>query len=607
MTKRPPQTLIDYLVVAIAPALIMLLIGSLVFFLIEVFYEGSFVWRLKAVTALFVFAAVLVARIAIEEGREYAGLFALPLAIVTFLALARFVDASILFDVALIGITWWCAHKLTFDCTIIDDSQRAFGEGLLQTMGIDGDREESAPLSNDDSVTHEADESPGDFRSKWQAWKKKRRIHHSPGKTVIYFAAASLPLFGIGQAMQKFSGGYRENAFRLLVVYVAAALALLMSTSFLQLRKYLRQRKLEMPVDMTIVWLGTGTIIILAILAVSMVLPRSDPDFSLRHVITQLSSPDRDAANLGIGPDGVQKKDADRIRKMDPNAEKTVAGEGKQGSEKDDNSEGGSSDGDAKSPDQNRGQDDSSKQDSHGNRESSDQPSDGGSEGNQRNRTNKTDSQNADSANNENDSQADGDDNKVNSSGPKSQNQNTPPPPAVLPSFSVGQWLKLLSWLVAAVVACLLAVRYWKTIVAALVQFVTDLRALIARLLGRKKQETETTDIPQNAKPISTPPPFASFKNPFHSDLANRVSVRELVRYTFEAFEAWAGERSCARQPDQTAVEFVRHVGRRFKSVSKAAGQLAQMYTTAAYSNARLSETEREKLAAIWSVMSGGG
>ena len=49
MARRLQQTLADYLVIAISPALIMLLVGSLVFFLLRVFYQGSFPERLMVV------------------------------------------------------------------------------------------------------------------------------------------------------------------------------------------------------------------------------------------------------------------------------------------------------------------------------------------------------------------------------------------------------------------------------------------------------------------------------------------------------------------------------------------------------------------------------
>ena len=54
MPRRTPETLADYLVVAICPTLIALLVGSLMWFLVEVFYQGEFKGRLIFVMAMFV-------------------------------------------------------------------------------------------------------------------------------------------------------------------------------------------------------------------------------------------------------------------------------------------------------------------------------------------------------------------------------------------------------------------------------------------------------------------------------------------------------------------------------------------------------------------------
>ena len=77
MARRLHKTLVDYLVIAISPALIIAMVGSLVFFLFEVFYQGNFHGRLQYIFALFVIGTVLIGRISIEEGRERAALFAI--------------------------------------------------------------------------------------------------------------------------------------------------------------------------------------------------------------------------------------------------------------------------------------------------------------------------------------------------------------------------------------------------------------------------------------------------------------------------------------------------------------------------------------------------
>ncbi len=80
MATRQKQTLMDYMVIGISPALIMALVGSLLFFLLTVFYHGQYDGRLMFIFAMFVMAIVLIARISMEEGIEYATLFAIPLA-----------------------------------------------------------------------------------------------------------------------------------------------------------------------------------------------------------------------------------------------------------------------------------------------------------------------------------------------------------------------------------------------------------------------------------------------------------------------------------------------------------------------------------------------
>src|ERR1017187_1645657 len=129
---KPNKTFADYLVIGISPVLIMLLVGSLSFFLIEVFFKGGAVGSVRWVMFWFVMAVVLVSRIGIEQGAGHAAVYGLALAAATWLYLMRIHPAYFL-GVVLLGTVWWCAHKLTWDCTLIDDDVDASGSGLLQT------------------------------------------------------------------------------------------------------------------------------------------------------------------------------------------------------------------------------------------------------------------------------------------------------------------------------------------------------------------------------------------------------------------------------------------------------------------------------------------
>src|SRR5215212_4359401 len=180
MASRPQKTLADYMVLAVSPALIMLLVGSLVFFLLEISYRGNYPDRMRWTLFWFVPASVLAARIGIEQGREHARIYSLALGIATSLVMLRYAD-SFLLALILLAVVWWCADKLTWDCTLIDDDDDSSGTGLLDAGASDASEKDPAARSGEAGVGE----------------KKKRP--HAPGRTVLYFSLAALPLFGIGQ------------------------------------------------------------------------------------------------------------------------------------------------------------------------------------------------------------------------------------------------------------------------------------------------------------------------------------------------------------------------------------------------------------------------
>ena len=230
MARRSPATLTDYLLVGINPALVMLMLGALVGFLLEAFYRGEFDARLRFIFAMYVMGSVAIARISIAEGSARASLFALPLAVLTAIALMRFVEFSgplrslaLPLNCGILALVWWSADRLTCDCTVIDAAGETPATGL------------------------------------WQAVRQGRKSGGLAGRWIVYFAFAALPLFGFGQwFLPADDAASHSRAFRFLALYLAAGLALLASTSFLNLRKYLRQRGVDVPASMTFRWLAWG-------------------------------------------------------------------------------------------------------------------------------------------------------------------------------------------------------------------------------------------------------------------------------------------------------------------------------------------------------------
>lgn len=261
--SRPTQ--LDFAVMALAPALIMTLVGSLSFFLINVFYNGPHLMRLYWVMFWFVVGIVLIARISIEIDGERAAVYGLALASAVALVSIKLVGTPMLVWF-LLALVWWCAHQLTWDCTLIDDSEDTSGQGLMQLLGLD-------------RPPAELDRTPQPvLRSGlWRRLFLGRRPGepHAPGLWVVYFSLAALPVFGIGQMFILASDEQRRAfAFWCMCIYVASALGLLAVTSLLGLRRYLRQRGLAMPVQMTGTWLAAAAVVASVVLVVGSLLPR---------------------------------------------------------------------------------------------------------------------------------------------------------------------------------------------------------------------------------------------------------------------------------------------------------------------------------------------
>ena len=65
-------------------------------------------------------------------------------------------------------------------------------------------------------------------------------------------------------------------------------------------------------------------------------------------------------------------------------------------------------------------------------------------------------------------------------------------------------------------------------------------------------------DTPESAEP---PRPFVTFRDPFATGEADGMSPAELVRYSFDAMNAWAFERGHGRRPGETPLEFAERLG----------------------------------------------
>ncbi len=590
MARRLPKTLIDYLVIAVSPALIMTLIGSLVFFLIEVCYDGPFEARLKYIFTLYVFAAVLVARIAIEEGRGHARLFAAPLAVAALVVLLRFVDSAAPLSLGLILVILWCADKLTWDCTLIDETQRDTGTGLLQVAGLD------RPAKSQDAQEAEepAEERLEGVTSRdrasatwWKRFVERQRRPHAPGIWVVYFSLAALPLFGIGQWWIT-DLPRRQSAFHLLVIYVASGLGLLLTTSFLGLRRYLRQRRVEMPAAMANLWLAIGCILIVALLMFAALLPRPNAEYAISRLPFPIGSPPQKPSQLGMGSDGVEadrgdlhssKVDQDRESASTDHEEKNGAksGEGK-----------GEDKGEGKGEDKSK-----SKQPSEGNQSPSGREEESEEPGNEQDTEPQVRPQNKSQAEKKSSGRNTGDRDRQSKSDTESGRdrsdragrQGATRPQNLMQGISRGV-ATLLKWIFYIAVALIGIYWLWRRraeVLAALQGLLRGWGEFWQRLFGRRPKTVGQATAAGEGLKQPLPRRFADFTDPFAAGTVDRYSPDELVRYSFEALEAWAREHGCPRHPEQTPHEFARIVGTRATSLARHTRSLADLYCRLAY------------------------
>ncbi len=644
VNKRP--TTADYFVIAVTPALVMVLVGSLVFYLISAFYDGQYEARLKYIAALFVFAAVLISRIMIEHGSEQASLYALALAVVSGFTIKHFTDASLLVIAVVIGVTWWLADRLTWDCTVIDEQDVDPGDGLI-----------GATTSSEMSRTKDRDDPAVPIlQPRWKRWFTHRRSQH-PGVWVVYSALVTLPLIGLGQfAVPADDIQTRRACFTALVGFVAASLGLLATTSFLTIRRYLRQRQMDMPPAITQAWAIAGGGMIVGVLAVASLLPRPRPAYSLTQWIESRTVA-RANQNHWI-QDGAteQRRDAASVTRQNHQDADSDSGSGS------DASSDASSDSHSGSASQPTGEsaNANSPRDSKSTRNDSSASSKNASSDDSSSKSSGPSSPSADGASSasehasSDDSRAvkppagsddptsgdlaspsqPGDDAAANESNgttssnasePNASESNASEPNASEPNASepnasesvspsdrdrssgssthqsrsrirppnVSMALRWLYRIVVLIVVLVLLIRNASFVAAAIGAFWKDLMSLFA---GSARDEVVKSE-PEGDSPTDVEATFASFANPFRA--GNKLSDHELIQYTFSALEAWSRDAAKPRGQEETPYEFSRRFQKAFPDQGPSASYVIRIYDLLAYRGGS-PPIDRERVRQLW-------
>ena len=468
----------------------------------------------------------------------------------------------------------------------------------------------------------------------WKLWElesgEAARRPHAPGVTLVYFTIASLPIFGLGQwFIPAVDEDRRAGLFVYFLAYIASGMGLLLATSFLNLRRYLRQRKIKMPGAMTATWLSTGAILIVGLTAAAAVLPlpvaglramRGSPDSSdlraSKYAVLKDSGVQGEgtpsegpAASKSAGKQPSSGKAKGSGKTNDPNASQQTNGKGKPG--------GNSGQGRSKSGAP-KGKPASSQNGQQGKQGSpQDQSRDQGKRGDQSrdqtkggDQSKSQDGRSKDEADRGKQAEPDSEqgEKKDSEAGWREEGFRESrlerlgkpalqTPLALAPGHGVaedpdhGRRDPL---------PALRALSIWRGLSTSPPR--VD-RGAPGRLLDdRSEEEGQGGDADEGEK-VPPPRPFASFVNPFDAGLDHQFSPNDLVLYSFEALEAWAYEHNLARSPHETPMEFVQRIGEARADLDRDATRLVGFFVTIVYGQRGFRAEVLPAIRQFWQVL----
>ena len=177
---------------------------------------------------------------------------------------------------------------------------------------------------------------------------------------------------------------------------------------------------------------------------------------------------------------------------------------------------------------------------------------------------------------------------------------------SAVPWSTITDLFKWVFYFIIGLCILIFVCRNFAQIANSLAELLRQLRELLARLFGggRTASAGEGTDDETSQQHVPLPK-FHDFQNPFATGRHEQLPPHELVRYTFEAFEAWARDGGHPRTPDQTPHELVRLAIAPQSSMHTEARRMAQLYSETAYGTGAVSREAASGLRRIWSMMQG--
>ncbi len=301
-------TLTDYLLVILNPFLILIMVWSIVFFLLDVRYVFTEVHDpyLRLVAFSFILGVValnrLFAREGIENGILYGAALAIAIALYTIVSTTMYGMGSVvknfmntspglatLFNMGVVIFLWWLTNRITYECCI-DENPQSGEIGLLAGINkaiANGAQKSKKKEKNERSeyIFYEFEPiDPTELGIEERNTVKKlalgtmgfsQRLSSIPaGISVLFFSIPVMMIFSLGLRIlvnggpTMVKGGWFYN-----VLFVFSAFMLLSSTSLGGLREYFRNRNIPIPYQISITWLFGALLIVVFSMTLSAYLP----------------------------------------------------------------------------------------------------------------------------------------------------------------------------------------------------------------------------------------------------------------------------------------------------------------------------------------------
>jgi hypothetical protein len=571
---REPLPRFDWLTEVAIPVCVFGLLGSLLYYLIEVraTLAGEYaVGPLRWVVFWFLLATIGIARIRTKYGgAAIAGYYSALLGLAMFVFVWVYTGhagsfyggandsnlLALLFNWSLVGVVWWAASAVTREATLEENVETQLEGGFFTLLADEWQYPDPDARAPDSEIDHAG-----------------VRPRH-PGRLVLWVSLAALVLFAVGQRTIGGQGAHARTAFWCMSAYVLFALLLLALTNLSALRMQVRRRGISLAPAVTPAWIVASLIVTVLIVVFSAQMPRSPtPEGQPRFVqlpdwLTDSERPGMEEGPAqGLGPEG----------------------EGPRGGQE------GPGGGDERGEGLREAE------------EGAPVASEGGDEG---------------------DEGAGAEEGQVGSAGGEDQGEGEgaaegetgaeevervvareePAPSRFEPPSGIA-WLLMVLLMLAAALAIAYYLWVWRRQVLEGLRHLAMVPVYAARAAARALRRLvgwlAGLGLPVRISSRGMNLPDDPFVNIFDRGLADGLAPAEVVRYVYRAFQVYAARGGHERRDDQTALEFLHSLPPQLELPDRAAERLTRAYVLATYSPREVTEAQVRGARETWMLMKG--